>query len=98
MPSKAAFLKSRLEGMKSVLEKATPKEKEQRVTTHMAKEFNTILTEIGSAYPDATSQLPKPILSTTKLRFLGQSDVGYVDLQMMVEQVLRILSLVESDG
>lgn len=97
MPSKVDFLKAKVEAVKNVLEKTTPKERENRVTLHLAEEFNSVLKEIGTAFPDAAPHLPKPI-PCVGFRRLGVSDVGYVDLMVFAEQVLRILSVVESHG
>ncbi len=97
MPSKVDFLKAKVEAVKNVLEKTTPKERENRVTLHLAEEFNSVLKEIGAAFPDAAPHLPKPI-PCVGFRRLGVSDVGYVDLMVFAEQVLRILSVVESHG
>lgn len=98
MASKVDFIKARLQAVTSVLEKTSPKEREGSVSTHLADEFNGIVKEIGEAFPDAAPHLPKPIASSTPFSKLGKSDVHYVDLMVMVEQVLRVVSVVESHG
>jgi hypothetical protein len=99
MPSKVAFLKARVEAFKSVLDRATPKEREGRVSKHLADEFNTILKEIGEECPDAAPHLPKPVRTAMPMMAkVGLSEIGYVDLLVMAEQVLRVLSVVESHG
>jgi hypothetical protein len=98
MPNKVDFLKAKVQALKSVLEKTSAKEREARVSTHMAKQFNELLKEIGEAVPDAAAHLPKPIPSTTEFRHMGISDVGYVDLMIMAEQVIGVLSVVASHG
>lgn len=97
MPSKIDFLKAKVEAVKSVLETTSPKEREKRVSVHLAEEFNSVLKEIALAFPDAVSHLPKPI-PTQGYRHLAQSEIAYVDLMIMAEQVLRILSVIESHG
>src|SRR5947209_1281254 len=68
------------------------------IAAHLAKQFNEVVKEIGEALPDVAPHLPKPIPSSTKFTMMGLSDVGYVDLMIMAEQVLRVLSVVESHG
>src|SRR5262249_43529842 len=98
MPSKVDFLKAKLQAVTSVLEKTSPKERENKVSTQLAEQFNEVVKEIGKALPETAPHLPKPIHSSTKFALVGQSDVGYVDLMIMAEQVLRVLSVVESHG
>jgi 4-hydroxy-3-methylbut-2-enyl diphosphate reductase IspH len=98
MPSKVDFLRAKVQAVLSALEKASAKEREGRVSTHVAKDFNEVVKQIGEGFPDASGHLPKPICSSTKERFQGLSDVRYVDLVIMAEQVMRILSVIESHG
>jgi len=65
MPHNVDFLKAKIQAIKTVLDKTSPKERENRVPVHLAKGFNEILSEIGNHYPEAASHLPKPIPSAT---------------------------------
>jgi hypothetical protein len=91
------FLKAKVQSIKTVLEKTSPKEREKKVTLHLAEQFNDILKEIGTAYPEAAPHLPKPIPVEGFSQF-GLAAVGYVDLMIFAEQVLHVLALIESRG
>ena len=99
MSNQLPFLRAKVQAIKTVLDKASAKERESRVATHLAQQFNDVLKEIGAAYPDAAPHLPKPIPSSVSLlRRNGLSDVSYMDLMVFAEQVLNVLSVVESQG
>ena len=98
MPTKAEFLKAKVQAVKSVLEKTSPKEREGKVSSHLALDFNAVVKEIAAAFPEAAPHLPKPIHANLQLRHMGLSNIGFVDLMILAEQVLRVLSVVESHG
>src|SRR6266446_5298531 len=97
VPSKVEFLRAKVEAVENALEKTAPKQRENRVSIHLAKDFNAVVKEIQDAFPDGAPYLPKPILWTTTHARMQFSDVSYVDLMIMAEQV-RILSVIESHG
>ena len=97
MATNVDFLKAKVQSIKTVLENTSPKEREKKVSLHLAEQFNDILREIGAAYPEAAPHLPKPI-PLRGFRHLGVAEVGYVDLMIFAEQVLHVLALIESRG
>jgi hypothetical protein len=99
MPPATAFLKARAQAVKTTLSTLPAKDKaEKRVTRQMADEFNSLVEEIGRAYPDAAQHLPKRITSTGPMiaRQMGHTDATYADLEIMAETVLQILGVIES--
>jgi hypothetical protein len=99
MASQLRFYKARLTGIKTSLEQATQKQKEGHVDRQIAEKFNVLLKELGGTFPDLAPHLPAPITFGTDIAtILGSSDATYLALHIMVEQVLQLLSVVESQG
>jgi hypothetical protein len=81
--------------MKSTLEAQAHPDKKEKASTHIAENFNKIVTDIASAFPELASSLPSPISSSTPLAQVGMSDAQYVDLEVYCEQILNLLDLIE---
>lgn len=100
MPTKIAFLKAKVQAVTSVLDQTSPAERSRRVSAHLARQFNELLEEISKEYPGEAHHLPKPIppAGSALMRKDGVSSVSFVDLKIMAEQVLGVLSVIESDA
>lgn len=92
-PDKLQILKARLQGYKSILEKTRPSQKSEIVSNHLARNFNEIVDELRNISPGVGEHLPKHIRTPGGRR---QTDVSFLDLEIMVEQVLGILNVLES--
>lgn len=95
MPSRIDLLRARARSFKSTLQKATAKEKEGPAGTALAENFNKIVQEAGNAFPDLKDSLPAPITSRGPFARMGKSDVSYLDLEVMADQLLAMLDLVD---
>jgi hypothetical protein len=96
-PSKIEILKARAASFKEVLEKTSEKGKQEHVTSAQADDFNRLLYDIGNEFPDVKDSLPQRILSTKLiLRRQGYSDFRYLELEIAVEQVIKLIRLCDS--
>jgi hypothetical protein len=89
------LLKARLNSIKATLERASEKQKGGPAGTALAENFNRILEEVGTAFPELKSALPARITSLGPLARVGSSDVSYLDLEVFAEQVLSLLQFVQ---
>jgi hypothetical protein len=93
--TKHALLQARLQGIRTTLDRAPANEKSHQASTALASGFNEIVDAIKKTYPELGESLPGPIQSTEPFRRIGKSNVTYLDLEVMCEQVLNLLRLVE---
>lgn len=91
-PDKLQLLKVRLQSYKNILEKTPPSQKSGFVSNNLATNFNEIIDEFRTISPNVKNQLPKEIL----IPGFRQEDVSFLDLEIMVEQVLGIINVLES--
>ena len=95
MPSKTDILRARARSFKSTLHNATAKEKEGPAGTALAENFNKIVEETVQTFPDLKESLPARITSRGPFARMGKSDVSYLDLEVMADQLLAMLDLVD---
>lgn len=95
MLSKATILKTKLQSIRSVLEKTPSSEKKGHITIPLANSFNGLVSEAGEAYPELVDHLPPTIEATLDVAYMGSADITYLDLEIYVEQVISLLDLVE---
>lgn len=95
MIDKVAILRAKAQSIKSVLEKIPPTQKQENIAVALAHDFNDIVKEIGEAFPELASSLPKPIHATTSMKILRKADVSYLDLEIFTEQILTLLQLAQ---
>jgi hypothetical protein len=94
MPTTLDFLRAKVLAYKNTLDSRSGKDKEQRVGIQIAEEFNAVLEEIRKESPDAAAHLPKPIACKGVFaRDLRLSDIKFLELEMILNQVLAILDL-----
>lgn len=94
--SKKDIYLAKLNSIKSVVEKATDKQKQDNVGTILANEFNKLITEIGVEYPDIKNSLPAKITSDGPFSTVHKSDANYIDFEIFTETVISLLNLVDN--
>lgn len=88
------FLRARVQAYKSTLDGKSSQEKEKHVSIQIAEEFNLILEEIKKEAADAAPHLPKPITwQSIFARDMRVADVRFLELEMMLNQVLAVLDV-----
>lgn len=94
--NKLDLMKARLEGVRDGLKKTGEREKANHIPTPLANNFNSILADIKTEFPEIASSLPQPIAATGHYKRLGCADDTYISLETYVEQVSRLLGVLES--
>jgi hypothetical protein len=94
MPTALDFLKARVQAYKHTLEGKSGKEKDGRVSVQTAQQFNGIVDEVKKQAPDAAPHLPPHITWNSPFAKIQQADATFLDLEIMVNQVLAILDVV----
>ena len=89
------LLRARLTSLKTTLERASEKQKNGPAGKALAENFNTILQEIETTFPDLKSSLPARVTSHGPFADKGAADVSYLDLEVFAEQTLSLLQLVQ---
>ena len=98
MPSTVSILKAMAMAFKTNLAKH-PTGKDQHVSLQDANSFNSLLKDIESFKPDIGQHLPKPVHCDNHLfTGVGKVDITYLDLEILVDQVIGILSVFEAEG
>ena len=97
MPSKIEILRARARSFKSTLQNASVKEKEGLAGTALAENFNKIVEETAQTYPDLKESLPARITSRSPFARMGKSDVSYLDLEVLADQLLAMLDLADDE-
>lgn len=88
------MLKVRVSSLKTILERASEKQKGGPAGRPLAENFNKILQEVEIAFPDLKPALPAPITSRGPFADMGASDATYLEVEIFAEQVLSLLALV----
>ena len=61
----------------------------------LGTEFNKVRKEIGEEYPDLKDALPAEISTRGPGASMGKAMATFLDLEILCEQVLNLLSLVD---
>ncbi|MAX38790.1 MAG: hypothetical protein CME33_19710 [Gimesia sp.] len=93
---KLRLLKIRLETMKKSLDDYSAGEKATHITQTMATRFNDTLSEIGIACPDIKDLLPSRITSSHPQSLVGKANATYMDLGMFIDEIIALVSEIES--
>jgi len=94
---KIEIIEAQLRSFKSTLEKATDKQKEGLVTIALAENFNRMVEQTIQLFPELKDHLPQKIESATSMkRRAGVSDVNYLDLEILTDQVFSLIQLKKS--
>lgn len=88
------FLRANVQAFKHTLDGKSTKEKGGLVSIQIAQQFNAIVDQIKREVPDAAPHMPQPITWTGPFERLQQSDVAFLDFEMMLNQVLAVLDVV----
>jgi hypothetical protein len=98
MASKLTFLNARLEAFKRVLDGKSSAEKDKNVADVIVNEFNSIVKDIAKEFPSAADHLPREVTSHSRMLIgTGMSDIHYIDLEILVEQVRSIVSILKTE-
>lgn len=98
MPRTLDFLKAKVQAYKHTLEGKSGTEKERHVAIHVAEEFNRILEEIKKESPEAAPHLPRSITWTSVFADdMKVADVTYLDLEMLINEVLAVLDVIRGN-
>jgi hypothetical protein len=88
------FVRAKVLAYKNTLEGKPTREKEKHVSIQIAEQVNSFMEEIKREFPEATHHLPPPItwigMGALDMRI---SDVRFLELEMMLNQVLAILDV-----
>ena len=94
-PSTLDLLIARILSFKMILAATSEKAKRHSVPRPVAENFNQLLEDIAAHCFSMKSSLPKPIsFNSDAAMVAGLSDVDYIGLEIMAEQVLAILKIV----
>jgi hypothetical protein len=88
------LLKAKAMSIQTALGRAPASAKGGPRTRVMAEEFNRLVDQISTDYPSVASALPQPIKPSMK--FPTQAKANYIDLEILAQQVVEILSLIEA--
>lgn len=94
--NKLSLLKARLEGFQTTLRSADSKQKSEKISIQIAESFNKILTDIKTAYPEVSDDLPEPIELDSVWHHIGAVAATYLDLKIYAEQTRAILNVIDS--
>ena len=96
MASTLDFLKANVQAYKHTLDGKSSKEKASLVSIQIAQQFNAIVDQIKKEAPDTAPHLPKPVTWVGPFARMQHADVTFLDLEMMINQVLAVLDVVRS--
>lgn len=98
MPTKLDFAAAKMKAYKDALQNKSPKEREGRVSVQMATQFNAALEEMRKELSEIAIHLPQPIDCTSiDVQVTQISTVKFIELEMMVNQVIEVLRVAQSD-
>jgi len=93
--SKRDIFYTKLNSIKSTIEKSSDSQKKVHIAKYMGDTFNTLLSEIETEYPELNSSLPPKIRSTGVYSRAQMCDITYLDLEILTETTLSLLKLIE---
>jgi hypothetical protein len=95
MPTTFDFIKTKVLAVKYTLDGKSSKEKEGRISIQIAQQFNGMVDEIKKESPDAAPHLPQHITVTSPFARIQQADVTFLDLEIMINQMLAVLDVLQ---
>lgn len=93
--SKKDILYTKLNSIKTTIEKASDDQKKEHIAIHLMNSFNELMSEIAESYPELKDSLPKPITTSGAYHRFKKADVNYLDLEINTEITLSLLNLIE---
>jgi hypothetical protein len=92
------FVRAKIQAFKHTLESKPSAEKQKHVAIQIAEQFNSFLEEIKKESPEAAAHLPMPITWTSVFaRDMRLSDIKFLELELLLNQVLAVLDVVRGD-
>jgi hypothetical protein len=89
---KLDLLKMKADSFRRVLEKSPERAKTSHVTISMSEEFNRLVYDVASSFPEVTDSLPKKIP-----KFIGGfATAKLIELEILSAQLVGILDLLIS--
>jgi hypothetical protein len=89
------FIRASVQAYKHSLDQKSSQDKDGPVSIQIAQQFNSIVDQIKKEVPEAASHLPQPITWTGPFARMNCADVKFLELEMMLNQVLAILEVVQ---
>ena len=89
------LVRARLHSIKTILERASEKQKNGPIGAGLADNFNAILREVETLFPQLKQALPALISTRGAFSSMGLAGASYLDLEVFAEQVLSLLEVVE---
>jgi hypothetical protein len=90
------FLKAKVLAIKHTLDSKSSHEKKDRISIQTAQQFNAVIEEIKKESPEAAPHLPQPIQSNNpSADFFSVADASFLDLEIMVNQVIGVLDVAQ---
>ncbi|MBI3461637.1 MAG: hypothetical protein HY000_01050 [Planctomycetes bacterium] len=89
-------LKLKADSFRRVLNQTPQLAKKNHVTMPISDEFNRLLDEVATAFPDVAEALPKKITAVSPARLAGYADVKLMELEILSEQLVGLLDLLIS--
>ena len=96
--SKLKLLKTRVKAFKSSLESSSTSERQQKASVQTTQHLNKLIDETASDFADLAPSLPAKLRSMSiAARRAGVSDHSYMDVEIMIDQILALLELIDED-
>jgi hypothetical protein len=93
---KLDLLRVRADSFRRFLNQNPERAKKNHVTIPTSEEFNRLLEEVATGFPEVEDALPKRITPVSDAAIAGYADVTLVELEILTEQLLGILDLLIS--
>jgi hypothetical protein len=94
MPRALDLIRAKVLAYQQTLEGKSGAAKSGRVSIQLAQQFNAIVDEIKREFSETATHLPQPIRWTgPAARIAQQADVTFLDLEMLLNQVLAVLDV-----
>ncbi|MFN3150009.1 hypothetical protein [Bremerella sp.] len=93
--NKIQMYKTQLESMRQSLTNESDSNKSNHVSQPIADRFNLFLNKITEAHPEAAEFLPPPITTSRHHKIMAISDATYLDLGLLLDDTIKVLSEIE---
>tara|TARA_E500000305_G_scaffold98439_1_gene89999 strand:- start:521 stop:817 length:297 start_codon:yes stop_codon:yes gene_type:complete len=96
MVDKIGFLKIKIESIKKSLNEYNSNDKQTHISKGMANDFNDILDILVAEKPNIQYILPKKITTSRPYDIMQKADITYMDLHILYNQIIAIVSEIQS--
>ena len=87
-----------LESFRTTLQGAAAGRKDGQVSVNVVRGFNSILERVQELVPEVVDGLPKPVRIRGPMTKKGLAPIKYLDLEILLDQVLAMIRLAESEA